>query len=218
MPNFICYTEDQRDDLMFFLLEYPIGVDRTFNLGRFFVTAFVYKNLRVVRADNSEKHPLFIGPVFIHRDATFEAYNYFFAALKASLCPKSSNRSFELRLGKDMYIGSDDETASVNAIDSNCPTSNRFLCAKHLKDGPVNYLQTKVGVPQKERKNICKSIFGEKGIANANDSQEFDAMSKDVLVQIAKYPKFSNYFQQKLKPTVEADVKLPTGRTTIAKV
>ena len=58
-------------------------MDRTFNLERFFVTALVYKNLRVVRADNSEKHPLFIGPVFIHRDATFEAYNYFVAASKS---------------------------------------------------------------------------------------------------------------------------------------
>ena len=68
-----------------------------------------------------------------------------------------------------MYIGSDDETALVNAIDSNFPASNRFLCTNHLNDGTINYLQTKVGVPQKERKNICKSIFGEKGIANAND-------------------------------------------------
>ena len=83
-----------------------------------------------------------------------------------------------------MYIGSDDETALVNAIDSNFPASNRFLCTKHLKDGTVNYLQTNVGVPQKEGKNICKSIFGEKGIANANEYQEFDAMSKDVLIQV----------------------------------
>ena len=124
-----------------------------------------------------------------------------------------------------MYIGSDDKTALVNAIGSYFPASNRFLCAKHLKDGTVNYLQTKVGVPQKERKDICKSIFGEKGFANANDSQEFDAMLKDVLVQVAKYPKFSNYFQTKLKPTKLTSIylrgilfRLRTGRTTIAKV
>ena len=48
MPNFVCYTENQREDLKFFLLQkssYPIGDDRTFNLGKFFVTALVYKNL-----------------------------------------------------------------------------------------------------------------------------------------------------------------------------
>ena len=46
VPNYICYTENQRDDLIFFLSqksEYPIGVDSGFNLGRFFVTALVYK-------------------------------------------------------------------------------------------------------------------------------------------------------------------------------
>ena len=122
--------------ILFFLpqkSEYPIGVDRTFNLGRFFVTALVYKNLRIVRADNAGEHPLFIGPVFIHRDATFEAYNYFFAAVKSSLCSKKLIRSFDLRLGKDMYIGSDEEQALVNAIASHFPASNQFLCTKHLK-------------------------------------------------------------------------------------
>ena len=96
-----------------------------------------------------------------------------------------------------MYCGSDDETALINAIDSNFPASNRFLCTKHFKDGAVNYLQTKVGVPQKERKNIWKSIFGEKGIANANDdSQEFDAMSKGVLYKLLNIQKFRTIFKR----------------------
>ena len=91
MPNFVCYTEDQKEDLMFFLSrkrDYPIGVDRTFNLGHFFVTALVYKNLRVVRKDNEDEHPLFVGPIFIHRDATFESYNFFFHYQKQSLLKK----------------------------------------------------------------------------------------------------------------------------------
>ena len=89
-----------------------------------------------------------------------------------------------------MYIGSDDETVLINAIDSNFPASNMFLlqtdscfkqipasnrfllqtdsCFKQIpmyqafKDGTVSYLQTKVSVPQKEGKNICKSIFWRK--------------------------------------------------------
>ena len=127
MPNFICYTENQRDDLIYSLSqksEHPIGVDRTFNLGRFFVTALRYKTLRLVRADDADEHPLFIGSVFIHRDDTFEAYDYFFTTVKASLYSKHSNGSFDLRLGKDMLIGSDEERALVNAIDSNFPGSN----------------------------------------------------------------------------------------------
>ena len=46
MPNFICYTENQRLDLIFFLSQksnYPIGVDRTFNLGLFLLRLWFTK-------------------------------------------------------------------------------------------------------------------------------------------------------------------------------
>ena len=67
MPNLVCYTGDQRDDLNFSLSQktlFPIGIDRTFNLGKFFVTALVYKHLRVVRGDDSSEHPLFWPSVY----------------------------------------------------------------------------------------------------------------------------------------------------------
>ena len=59
---------------------------------------------------------------------------------------------------------------------------------KHLKDGTLNYLQTK-GLPQKDRLNICKSIFGEKGKVNANNSFDFDRKVTDVFVKAAIYQK-----------------------------
>ena len=190
MPNFVCYTGDQRDDLKFFLSQntlYPIGVDRTFNLGKFFVTALVYNNLRVVRSDDSSEHPLFIGPVFIHRDSNYEAYNYFFSSIKASLCSSDTIYTFELKLNCDILIGSNEEKALTKAIDSVFPSSIRFLCTKHLKDGTSAYLQKEVGVPQKDRTEICKAIFGEEGLVNTDDSISFDKMLKDVLVKASKY-------------------------------
>ena len=54
-----------------------------------------------------------------------------------------------------MPIGSDEGRGLVNAIDNNFPGSNQFLCSKYLKDGILNYMQRKVGVPQKDRMNIC---------------------------------------------------------------
>ena len=71
LPNFLLYSEDQIDHLMYFISHQGnnvLGLDRTFNLGCFFVTSFVYKNLRIIRANNSGEHPLFLGPVFLHRD------------------------------------------------------------------------------------------------------------------------------------------------------
>ena len=47
LPTMVCYTDKQEKDLKFFISQksgYPIGVDRTFNLGQFFVTALVYKS------------------------------------------------------------------------------------------------------------------------------------------------------------------------------
>ena len=104
-----------------------------------------------------------------------------------------------MRLGKYMHIGSDEELALTKAIDFNFPASNRFLCTKHLRDGTLAYLQMKVGVPQKERNEICRSIFGDDGLVNANDSIDFDEKSKDVIAQSSRYGKLLNYFSRKLR-------------------
>ena len=147
--------------------------------------------------------------MFIHQDATFEAYNYLFSTLKASLRTRNTIESFELRLGNDNCIDSDEELALTNAIDSNFPASTRFLCTKHLKDGTMAYMQTKVGVPQKDRNKMCKSIFGGNGLVKADDSMDFNEKSQNILVQLSKYAQFTQYFERKLKPSVEAFVNGP---------
>jgi len=51
VPSIICYTQDQITDLQHFLThgyKQPVGIDRTFNLGNFYVMTLVYKNQRVV--------------------------------------------------------------------------------------------------------------------------------------------------------------------------
>ena len=66
-PYFILYNDEQIDDLNYFVSHqnnFVLGIDRTFNLGSFYVTAVVYKNQRVVRSDRPQDHPLFLGPVF----------------------------------------------------------------------------------------------------------------------------------------------------------
>ena len=141
----------------------------------------------------------------------------FFSTVKASLCSGNTVESFELRLGNNMYIGSDEEFSLTKAIDINFPASNRFLCTKHLNDGTRAFLQTKVGVPQKDRNKRCKSICGDDGLVNADDSIEFDKRSKQILVQSSKYPKFSTYFTNKLRPCVEAYVNRPSKESGISK-
>ena len=69
----------------------------------------VYKNQRIVRSNNNY-HPLFLGLIFLHRDATFEAYHTFFSTVKASLCKKSDVKNIEISTNKE-----------------------RAWCTKHLK-------------------------------------------------------------------------------------
>jgi hypothetical protein len=69
-PSVICYTDDQLKDLQQFLKSdkvHILGVDRTFNLGAIFVTNFVYKNTKVTSKESGD-HPIFVGPLFLHRD------------------------------------------------------------------------------------------------------------------------------------------------------
>ena len=203
MPNFICFTENQKEDTFFFLPKsgHPLWVDRTFNLGCYYVTTLVYKNIRVFRSDDPNIHPITLGPIFIHRDATFETYDYSFTAIKGALC--ESLDAFEISLGKDIYIGSDDEKALTKAMESNFPAAHRFLCTKHLKDNTTAYMQKEVGIHQKERKSISKLIFGENGIVTADSSFSFDKKSAVVLKTVSKFPKFAEYFRKRLKPTLE---------------
>ena len=70
--------------------ETRVGIDRTFNLGNFYVTSFVYKNERVIRKDSSD-HPVFLGPVFLHKEATFHNYHYFFSHISAILASSISD-------------------------------------------------------------------------------------------------------------------------------
>ena len=93
----------------------------------------MYKNLRIV--------PCSFDLCLFTAMRRLKHITIFFAIVKASLCSKKLIRSFDLRLGKDMYIGSDEEQALVNAIASHFPASNQFLCTNHLKDGTLNYMQ-----------------------------------------------------------------------------
>ena len=125
----------------------PVGVDRTFNLGACFVTVCVYKNPLAVHND-SKQSPVFIGPLFMHWDATYERYSSYFSYIKMAL---GKDIHTETRLKDDLIIGSDDEKGLTKALHAVFNTAIYLLCTKHLKDNLTAYMKHKVGVTQKER-------------------------------------------------------------------
>ena len=69
-----------------------LSIDPTFNLGEFSVTVTSYKQLMLINSRG--KHPVMIGPMFIHQRKEFKSY-HFFASSLVGLNPALSNiRSF----------------------------------------------------------------------------------------------------------------------------
>jgi hypothetical protein len=94
--------------------------------------------------------------MLLHKDATYPTYLSFCSHLSALI--KIDN--LELRIPEDIEFRSDDKKAMTNAISDAFPQARRRLCTKHLKDNVKHYLQNRIGVDSKERKEIMDSLFG----------------------------------------------------------
>ena len=58
-----------------------LSVDPTFDFGEFSVTPTSYRNI-LLKNRNTNKSPVFVGPIFIHHTKKKETYAQFFAKLK----------------------------------------------------------------------------------------------------------------------------------------
>ena len=54
-----------------------LGIDPTFSLGAFDVTVTTYRHLLLTTKDDIHKHPVLIGPLFVHVKKDFQAYHFF---------------------------------------------------------------------------------------------------------------------------------------------
>ena len=79
----LCYDDQLADIVRFCTIPSSFGIlgaDPTFNLGKFNVTVTTYTNLLLVDR-KTRRHPVMIGPLFMHQAKTYDAYNYFFSKL-----------------------------------------------------------------------------------------------------------------------------------------
>jgi hypothetical protein len=208
IPAIILYSENQMKDFEMFVknTDKPrVGIDRTFNLGCFFVTSIVYiKNTRVVRRETND-HPIFLGPILLHKDAGCDKYHYFLSHISARL--SSTINNVDVILPPGIHMGSDDEKAFTNAIDSVFPASNRSLCNKHLKDNVSDYLKNKIGVNTKDRVNIVERIFGDNGILKSKDEYQFEERCNIITTMDGSNAQFCKYFANTLKPKLTLNFK-----------
>ena len=159
-----------------------------------FVTASTFKQLAVTNVDGGDT-PIFLGPVFLHGNSTFETYATFFNALAVQLADVDTKR---------LVIDYDDEKALRKAIKHAFPFAKYVLCSRHLKNNVNDYLSEKVGIQRKDRKAIIERIFGPTGVANSDDTITFEERS-ELFKEDCKVtaPKFISYLDNRLLPLIE---------------
>ena len=101
-----------------------LGVDPTFDLGDFDVTVTTYRHLMLeLKGSSHPKHPVFLGPLFVHVRKNFEAY-HFFASTLVSKCP-------ELRCIQ--CFGTDGEEVLSKALSTVFRSAEHIHCFLHFR-------------------------------------------------------------------------------------
>ena len=126
-----------------------LGIDPTFNLGKFYVTITTYTYLHIVNKVTNIA-PAFVGPVFVHTEKSYEAYYHFFSTIL----------KLEPSLSALRAIGTDGEQALVKAATAVFSSNLIHLrCFIHMKDN-IRRKLTDMLIPQSARETIIKDIFG----------------------------------------------------------
>ena len=102
-----------------------LGIDRTFDLSLLYATVTVFKQLDLVRP-LTKAPPIMLGPILLSSDGTESTYKYFLTQLEWKLGDISLKGV--MFNDSNFVVGSDQEKALINAIQSVFPTCTRFVC------------------------------------------------------------------------------------------
>ena len=127
-----------------------LGIDPTFSLGAFDVTVTTYRHLLLTAKDVAHKHPVLIGPLFVHVKKDFQAY-HFFASSLVSKKPE---------LAELKCFGTDGEAALVKAFSAVFTKALHLRCFLHFRQNIERRLQ-ELGISSTVIKEYRKDIFGE---------------------------------------------------------
>lgn len=91
-PSIILFCREQILEIKIFFCTHRtvLCIDKTFNLGKVYVTCLVYKNVTVI-SKRSGGHPIFLGPLFLHNDSSTATYKEFFNCIATVLYTSFEN-------------------------------------------------------------------------------------------------------------------------------
>lgn len=131
------------------LLSYvPTGVDPTFKLGQFYVTPIVFP-LKMLVCRDTEKSPIYLGPLLVHQSMKFCNYHYFASQL-VGLCPDLKNTQ---------SVGTDGEGPLYDAFCNVFPNAVHLRCFSHFQRNIEDKLK-QLCLPQTITKEILHDIMG----------------------------------------------------------
>ena len=130
-----------------------MGVDPTFDCGDFDLTVTTYSH-PLLLSKRTGKHPIVVGPMFVHRNKTTAAYLSFFSALVGDCHDLSDLLGF----------GTDGEQALVKALKMQFKDASHLRCFIHFRRNLADKLR-ELGISQNVAGIILNDIFGH----NSND-------------------------------------------------
>ena len=175
-----------------------LTVDKTFNLGEFYVTIVTYPQL-MLHDVNTRKHPTMVGPVLIHQQTDFASFYNFAATLI----------SHNKKLRSTLCFGTDGDKALVEGFAHNFPYALQLRCFIHFKKNVQEKLRTS-GFPSSVSDKVLADIFGKhtgsvykEGLVDCVSEEAFDDMMQHLKEVWDEYerpfapaggPHFHSYF------------------------
>ena len=190
-----------------------LGVDATFNFGKFYVTLTTYRNLLLRTKENS--HPVRIGPTLLHHRKEASSY-YELASTMVKLHAPTQNV---------LVYGTDGEKALSEGFRRPLPFALHLMCDIHMKDNIQSKL-TELGictpVAEEYRADIFRRNVGSNrrpGLIDASNPAEFDTKMESLREEWQKrHPQggrfltyFTKYKPEEIKNTMTAEVRSMAG-------
>ena len=174
--QYVVATEKQIKDMVQFCTNKDkfsvLSVDSTFDVGDYYITNTCFENFRIVHADGKYrgKHPVEMGPSFVHtKKDTNDFVNFFGSLIRIN------------PLLRDIRaVGTDGDEALMNASLICFQDATQLLCTDHKKRNIEKKLSEMAARPA-ARRHIMADIFGkktdfthERGLIDCKSDTDFD--------------------------------------------
>ncbi|XP_028411673.1 uncharacterized protein LOC114534428 [Dendronephthya gigantea] len=150
-PYVVLATNHQLNDVTCFCCNPAkfsvLGVDPTFNFGKYYVTVTTYRHLLL--RTNEGPHPVRVGPVLVHNRKKSSSYHELPSTM-IKLNPATRNT---------LVYGTDGEKAVSDAFGSCLPNAKHLLCDLHMRDNISSKLH-ELGIRGEVAKSIVLDVFG----------------------------------------------------------